>query len=556
MFCHNHEVILIKGGIIMKRYAKFLMIFVFSVVTLTACSGDSESSGKVLKVAKDVELASMDQHIATDGLSFEVIAATIEGLYTLDADGNAIPAIAKSYDVSEDGLVYTFHLREDAKWSNGEPVTANDFVYAWRRLVDPNTASEYAFIMDVAGVVNAASVNAGEASLEELGVNAVDDYTLEVTLALPVPFFLQLMTFPSFFPMNEAFVTEKGADYAQTPEGLLANGPFKMTEWTQGHSFKVEKNDSYYDKDNVNIDGIEYKIMKDAQTAALEFESGNLDVVRLTGEIVDLYKENEAFTLIHEGYLWYIAPNEEVEELQNVNLRQALGRAVNKEQLTETVLNDGSTVANFIVPVTLATGPDGKDFRETSANDYMTYDVEVAQEYWEKAKAELGIETLTLELLFEDTDSMKKCAEFIQSELQTNLPGLTIELKSQPKKNRLELMRAGDYQLGITRWGPDYADPTTYLDMFITGSSNNYPNYSNEEYDALMNRIGKGDLVYDIEARWEAMKEAEELLIAEDAAALPMYQQGNTYLIDQQVKGIETHSVGVPFIYKNVTIEE
>ena len=556
MFCHNHEVILIKGGIIMKRYAKFLMIFVFSVVTLTACSGDSESSGKVLKVAKDVELASMDQHIATDGLSFEVIAATIEGLYTLDADGNAIPAIAKSYDVSEDGLVYTFHLREDAKWSNGEPVTANDFVYAWRRLVDPNTASEYAFIMDVAGVVNAASVNAGEASLEELGVNAVDDYTLEVTLAFPVPFFLQLMTFPSFFPMNEAFVTEKGADYAQTPEGLLANGPFKMTEWTQGHSFKVEKNDSYYDKDNVNIDGIEYKIMKDAQTAALEFESGNLDVVRLTGEIVDLYKENEAFTLIHEGYLWYIAPNEEVEELQNVNLRQALGRAVNKEQLTETVLNDGSTVANFIVPVTLATGPDGKDFRETSANDYMTYDVEVAQEYWEKAKAELGIETLTLELLFEDTDSMKKCAEFIQSELQTNLPGLTIELKSQPKKNRLELMRAGDYQLGITRWGPDYADPTTYLDMFITGSSNNYPNYSNEEYDALMNRIGKGDLVYDIEARWEAMKEAEELLIARDAAALPMYQQGNTYLIDQQVKGIETHSVGVPFIYKNVTIEE
>ena len=540
----------------MMKYAKFLMIFVFSIVTLAACSGDSESSEKILKVAKDTELASMDQHIATDGLSFEVIAATIEGLYTLDADGNAIPAIAKSYDVSEDGLVYTFHLREDAKWSNGEPVTANDFVYAWRRLVDPNTASEYAFIMDVAGVKNAASVNAGEASLEELGVKAVDDSTLEVTLALPVPYFLQLMTFPSFFPMNEAFVTEKGADYAQSPDGLLANGPFKMTEWTQGHSFKVEKNDSYYDKDNVNIDGIEYKIMKDAQTAALEFESGNLDVVRLTGEIVDLYKENEAFTLIHEGYLWYIAPNEQVEELQNVNLRQALGRAVNKEQLTETVLNDGSTVANFIVPVTLATGPDGKDFRETSANDYMTYDVEVAQEYWEKAKQELGIETLTLELLFEDTDSMKKCAEFIQSELQTNLPGLTIELKSQPKKNRLELMRAGDYQLGITRWGPDYADPTTYLDMFITGSSNNYPNYSNEEYDALMNRIGKGDLVYDIEARWEAMKEAEELLIARDAAALPMYQQGNTYLIDQQVKGIETHSVGVPFIYKNVTIEE
>ena len=554
--CHNHEVILIRGGIIMKKYAKFLMIFVFSVVTLTACSGDSESSEKVLKVAKDVELASMDQHIATDGLSFEVIAATIEGLYTVDVDGNAIPAIAESYDLSEDGLTYTFHLREEAKWSNGDPVTSNDFVYAWRRLVDPNTASEYAFIMDVAGVENAASVNSGDASLEELGVKAVDDYTLEVNLALPVPYFLQLMAFPSFFPLNESFVTEKGDDYAQSPDGLLANGPFKMTEWTQGHSFKVEKNDSYYDKENVKLDGIEYKIMKDAQTAALEFDSGNMDIVRLTGEIVDLYKDNDAFTLIHEGYLWYIAPNEEVPELQNVNLRQALGRAVNKEQLTETVLNDGSTVADFIVPVSLATGPDGKDFRETSANDYMTYDVAVAGEYWEKAKQELGIDSLTLELLFEDTDALKKCAEFIQSELQTNLPGLTIELKSQPKKNRLELMRAGDYQLGITRWGPDYADPTTYLDMFITGNANNYPNYSNADYDALMERIGKGDLVYDAEARWEAMKEAEELLIAQDAASLPMYQQGNTYLINPKVSGIETHSVGVPFIYKNVKIED
>ena len=540
----------------MKKYAKFLMIFVFSVVTLTACSGDSESSEKVLKVAKDVELASMDQHIATDGLSFEVIAATIEGLYTVDVDGNAIPAIAESYDLSEDGLTYTFHLREEAKWSNGDPVTSNDFVYAWRRLVDPNTASEYAFIMDVAGVENAASVNSGDASLEELGVKAVDDYTLEVNLALPVPYFLQLMAFPSFFPLNESFVTEKGDDYAQSPDGLLANGPFKMTEWTQGHSFKVEKNDSYYDKENVKLDGIEYKIMKDAQTAALEFDSGNMDIVRLTGEIVDLYKDNDAFTLIHEGYLWYIAPNEEVPELQNVNLRQALGRAVNKEQLTETVLNDGSTVADFIVPVSLATGPDGKDFRETSANDYMTYDVAVAGEYWEKAKQELGIDSLTLELLFEDTDALKKCAEFIQSELQTNLPGLTIELKSQPKKNRLELMRAGDYQLGITRWGPDYADPTTYLDMFITGNANNYPNYSNADYDALMERIGKGDLVYDAEARWEAMKEAEELLIAQDAASLPMYQQGNTYLINPKVSGIETHSVGVPFIYKNVKIED
>ena len=409
--------------------------------------------------------------------------------------------------------------------------------------------------MDVAAVKNAAAINAGEKPLEDLGVKAVDDYTLEVSLELPVPFFLQLMAFPSFFPLNEAFVTEQGSNYAQSPESLLANGPFKMTEWIQGNSFKVEKNDSYYAKDDVQLDGIEYKIMKDAQTAALEFESGNLDIVRLTGEIVDLYKDNEAFNLIHEGYLWYMSPNHEVTELQNVNLRRALALAVNKEQLTDTVLNDGSTIADFIVPVSLATGPDAKDFRETS-DTYLAYDAAKAGEYWEVAKAELGIDSLTLELLFEDTDSSKKCAEFIQSELQTNLPGLTIELKSQPKKQRLELMRTGDYELGLTRWGPDYADPTTYLDLFITGVTNNYPNYSSEAYDTLMERIDKGDLVYDVEARWEAMKEAEAILLGEDAALAPLYQQGNTYLINPKLKGVETHSVGVLFIYRNASIED
>ena len=313
------------------------------LLAVGGCSNDSETpadtpenSGTPNETPKETEVYRNDYNYvySEDPDTFDYVysfqaadnehtANFVDGLLEHDRYGQLVGAIAESYDLSEDGLTYTFHLREDAKWSNGDAGTANDFVYAWRRLVNPNTASEYAFIMDVAGVKNAAAINAGEASLEELGVKAVDDYTLEVSLDLPVPYFLQLMTFPSFYPLNEAFVTEKGTDYAQSPEGLLANGPFKMTEWTQGHSFKVEKNDAYYDKDNVNLDAIEYKIMKDAQTAALEFDSGNMDIVRLSGEIVDLYKDNEAFTLIHEGYLWYIAPNEEVEELQNVNLRQA-----------------------------------------------------------------------------------------------------------------------------------------------------------------------------------------------------------------------------------------
>ena len=570
----THTIQIVQGGFVLRK-AK-LVLAIISVLALLAGCSSSKSSGssaspadsaaaataaasaapsaaaggsKVINLGKDVELASMDSAIATDGLSFEAIAATIEGLYTVDGDGVPQLAIAEKADVSPDGKTYTFTIR-DAKWSNGTPVSAKDFEFAWKRLVNPATASEYSFIMGVAGVKNADDIVAGKKKIDELGVKAKDDKTLVVELDRPVAFFKSLLAFPSFFPINEAFYKEKGDQYALTAGALLANGPFKMKTWeVGGTTFFLEKNPDYYDAAKVQVDGLNYKVIKDSQQSALAYDNGDLDYVALSGEQITKYKSNPEYHSIMAGYLWYLSPNQKVKGLENVNLRKALSLAFDKKAIVDDILKDGSTVADFAVPTLLATGPDGKDFRET-AGKYPTTNKEEAKKYWEKAKSELGISSIKLELLFEDTESATLVAQFIQSEIESTLPGVTFDLKSQPKKNRIELMQKGDYQVGLTRWGPDYADPMTYLDMWITGSPNNYGFWSNKEYDDLIQRASKGELAGKPEERWEALKKAEGMVM-DNAVIFPIYQKGNAVLIKPNVTGLEFHSVGVGVYYKN-----
>ncbi|MEN8907705.1 MAG: peptide ABC transporter substrate-binding protein [Clostridiales bacterium] len=535
----------------MRRVISLLLFITIFIGIFSGCS-EQENKENLLRIAVDVDLSSMDQNIATDGLSFEAIAGTIEGLYNNDKDGKLIPAIAKEYEMSKDGLVYTFKLRSDVKWSNGDKVTASDFVFAWRRLLDPDTASEYNFIGEVAGVKNAAKVVEGKVKKEELGIKAEDDTTLIIELDRPVPYFLSLMAFPTFFPLNEKFVTEKGENYALDAENLLANGPFKMKSWKKGYGFILEKNKDYYDAKNVSVDGLDYKVIKDNQTAALKYDNNELDVVKLSAELVDKYKSNQAYTQYAAGYIWYVTPNNKTELFSNLNARKAIQHAINKQHIVDKILNDGSIVADYIVPKDLAIGPDQKDFRENSGT-FSEYDKELAVEYWDKAKKELGKSEFKVEFLFDDSETIKKTAEFIQAELETNLPGLKVELKSQPKKNRIDLMTDGDYEIGLTRWGPDYADPLTYLDLFLTDVINNYPNYTDKEYDKLV-KSSANELSGDAKARWDAMISAEEILLDKGAAIVPLYQTGYSYLVNPKVKGIEDHTVGTPFIYRNVEV--
>lgn len=541
------------------RKFKMVLSTLFVLGLLSGCGGSKEAApteakkevakSNIVTIANDVELSSMDTGLATDGTSFEAIASVLEGLYQLDGAGNTIPGMAVKEEISEDGKVRTFTLR-DAKWSDGQPVTANDFVFAWRRLANPKTASEYAYMIGVAGIKNAEGVMSGEKPITELGVTAVDDKTLKVELDYPVPFFDQLAAFPPFYPIREDFYDKYKEQYALTPEAILSNGAFKMTEWNQGANYTMVKNDQYYDADKVQIDGLNFQVVKDAQSAMVAFDQGNVDYVKLTGEMVDQYKESPEFMNTLGGYLWFVSPNQKVPGLENANLRRALALSFDKEQIAEHLLKDGSIAANFAVPVKLAVGPDGKDFRETTPS-YLNVDKAKAKEYYEKAKQELGKDKFAYELVFEDTEASKKVAEYLKSEIETNLLGMTINLKQQPKKARLQLMQNGVYELGLTRWGPDYADPMTYLDMWITGASYNYGSWSSKEYDKLIFDTSKGDLTGKPAERWEALKQAEKVCM-DAAAILPVYQTGSAVMIKKDLTGFEFHSVGVPTIYKNI----
>ena len=549
----------------MKSIKKILAML--SITTLafsfTACGGgtstpnagataeNTSAAGDSLKVHIDVEVASMDPQVAVDGTSFEVLAAVTEGLYSLDADGSAIPAMADKVEKSEDGLTYTVTLK-DAKWSNGTPVTANDFVFAWRRLVDPKTASEYAFMGGIAGLKNADDISAGKVSPDQLGVTAKDDKTLVIELDTPVPFFESLMAFPSFFPVNEEFYNKCGDKFATTVDTILCNGAFKVTSYEPAATtINLEKNADYWDADKVKLSGIQYQVIKDSQQAMLAYQNGDLDVATLSGEQVEQFQADPEFQSIMAGYLWYISPNLKTPGLENENLRKALALSYDKDAIVNNILKDGSIKADFAVPTLLATGPDGKDFRD-GTDTYLSTDKTKALEYYDKAKAELGKDSFSYTMIVEDTESAQNVAQFIQAEIQKTLPGVTINIETMPKKNRVERMQEGTFELGLTRWGPDYADPMTYLDMWTTDSPNNYGFWSNAEFDQIIQSAKKGELALDVNARWDALKKAEKMVM-DEAVIFPVYQKGNAVMIKKNVSGIEFHSVAINRVYKNAT---
>lgn len=539
----------------MKRSIKYF--FVVMALLLVSCSGKSNApneggsntSGeeKKLVVSKNADLTSMDPQLATDGLSFEAIAACIEGLYQVDENSVPQPALAESYEESEDHLTWTFHLR-DAKWSNGEDVTADDFVYGWQRL--GTIGSEYSYMLDVAGVKNGAEVAQGKLPADKLGVRAIDKKTFEVTLDRPVPFFLKLMVFPTFYPANKAFVEAQGKEYGLAPDKTLYCGPFVWKEWFSGSSFLLEKNPDYWDKDAVKLDALEFKVALDPQSAVLDFENGSTDYVALMGELVSRFESNPCYKKQLGSYLWFIEWNHTTNKF-NDHILKAVSLAFNREQIADNVLQDGSIPAYYFVPRKLAFDASGKDFRDND-NLYFQGGKEKAKEYWEMAKKEMGSDTFTFELLFEDSEQSKKVAEFLKSEIESTLPGMTVSLKSQPKKTRLQLMNELKFEAVLTRWGPDYADPMTYLELY--DSRQKRGGYSNKEFDAMMEKAKSGTM--DPKERWQLLIEAEALLCNDPKGPIGVYQTGAAELWNTAVHGYINNTVGVPYLYKACTIDK
>lgn len=521
-------------------------------------TGGEATGSNVLNVMVEVEVASLDPQLATDGTSFEVIADFTDGLMQMDAEGQAVEALAESYEVSEDGCTYTFHIREDANWSNGDPVTANDFVFAWQRAADPATASEYSYMMsDIGQIKNAAEIIAGEKDKSELGVTAVDEKTLKVELNVPVPYFLSLMYFPTFYPVNQAFYESLAeGTFGTSPETVLSNGAFILESYEPAAlSFSLVKNPDYYNADSIQLDGLNYQVIKDSQQAFMSYQNGDLDIVKLSGDQVDQVQGDPELSVHGAGYLWYLTLNQaEVPALANQNMRLALTHAIDRVSIVEDVVKDGSLATYTAVPPQFATGPDGSDFSadQEMFKDVCSDDPAKAAEYFEAAKEELGQDTFTFELLVEDTTESQNVAAVIQEQIQTNLPGVTVNITVEPKKQRVEDIQEGNYEVCLTRWGPDYADPMTYLNMWITDNNNNYGKWSNPEYDQIIADCTTGQYVGDAEARWAALYDAEKIIM-DEAVIVPVYTKADANMIKSNVSGIEFHPVALNRVFKNAT---
>lgn len=539
----------------MKRKKSHLMVMALvTSLLLTACNNkenksDKEAKKQVLNVTVSEEIPSLDTAKTMDGTSAHIMQNIFEGLYVLDDQDQPIPAVAKSFKRSEDGKKYTFELRKDAKWSNGDNVTAHDFMFAWKRAIIPETASQYASMLFY--VKNAKEINKGTMPLDALGVKAINDYKLEVELEQPIPYFLQLLALPIYLPQHESFLKEQGKNYALEPSNLLYNGPFVLEKWKHEQEFQLKKNATYWDQKKVKLDEINFQIVKDTMTAVNLYEAGNLDRVPINSQFVDKYKGNKELHMSSDSGIAMLRFNEKNNALANKKVRQSISLALNKGDFVAHFINNGAKPASGLVPAGHINEETGKDFRKENGN-LSSYDLQNAKKIWDEAKKELGAEQVNLELLTFEQDNAKRMAEYIKGDLEKNLQGLTIQIKQQPFKQKLQLEQTGDYDITMANWGPDYKDPISYLELFTTGNLNNKMNYSNLHYDELIKKA-KTDFVLEPEKRWGALLEAEQVLL-EDAAVAPLYHIGSAYVQKDYVKGIEKHQFGGIYTYKNAYI--
>lgn len=552
------------------QWNKGFLLFVLGLILfMTACgdtedkqekeSSSSNKDEKVVKISAPGEIPGIDPVMADNDFSFNVINQINEGLYRLDKEGKPQLAIAaKEPEVSKDKKVYTFKLREDALWSDGSPVTAHDFEYAWKKVVDPKTGAAYGPQLEEI-VLNATEILKGDKPVDDLGIEALDDHTLKVTLENGVPFFKELLTTATFFPQPQEYIEEQGEKYATDSDHALYNGPFVLDDWTgTGMSWTYKKNENYWDKEAVNVDRIEVNVVKDAETAVNLYQNGQLDRVNLTSDNVEHFQGEDEFHTFLTGSTSYIKMNQgkdgETTDLANLHIRKAMNMAINKEVIVEELLGNGSVVAHGNVPKGLAEDPvTGEDFREQNG-DLVEYNVEKAKEHWQKGLEELGKEKLEFTLTSSDSDFAKSLSENLKYQLENTLSGLTINLRPLTPKASIAANVGQDYEMIITGWSGDYQDPLTYLNLFITNSPGNHTGYSDETYDKLV--LGsKSELATKPKERWDALLKAEQLLIEESAVLIPLYQNGTAYLQNDKVKDFITYQVSADN-YKWMDIEE
>ncbi|MGG4038816.1 peptide ABC transporter substrate-binding protein [Heyndrickxia ginsengihumi] len=549
------------------RFTALLSLTAVLSLGLAACGGNSSSDSsssstsskstkQVLNITEKDTIPTMDSTMNEDIVSSTVMDQVFEGLLRLDKNDQPAPGIAKEMPKTNKAqTVYTFKLR-DAKWSNGDPVTANDFVYAWRKAIDPKQASPYGpYLMD--GVIkNATAITNKKMKPDQLGIKALDDKTVQVTLEKATPYFETLITSSTFLPQNQKYVESKGKDYATSSDNLIYDGPFVLTKWNgTSDSWTYKKNNSYWDAKSVKLSQINVNVVKDASTGVNLYNTGKLDRTLLNGEQALQMKSKSDYTTYLSPSTFYLDFNQKNSALSNVNIRKALSLAFDKKGITDSIVADGAIPLDGFIPANFVKDPKtGKDFRAENGK-LNAYNKAEAQKYWKKGLKEIGKSSLTLRYLGDDTDVAKKLGEYMQNQLQTNLPGLKLQVSQVPFKIRLERWDKGDYDIVMSGWNPDYTDPYTFMSLFLSDSPENHSSYASKEYDKLINDA-ETTLATDPEKRWAAIQKAEKLLVQQDAAVAPVFQKGWAFLQQPYVKGVVKNASGTDFTYKWAYIQK
>lgn len=498
---------------------KTLIAAASTAVLLAGCATtepaeDKKADKKVLHTMESYDLLSVDP---ADAITSNIFNQIYEGLYRFDEKNKLVPAAAKSHSVSEDGKVYTFKLDPNAKWSDGKPVTAENFRYAFERVIKTN--SPFAYLLE---------------PVEK--TTAVDDQTLRIELKRTTPYFLSMTTFGTYMPVREDIVKAEGDQFGTDPKTNVYNGPFTFKKYQAEQGYTLAKNAEYADRKNVKIDEVDVKIIKDPMLAINLFESGDLDVAPLNSENVVTYKGKKEYNTFSDSRMFFIRMNEKTDALKDKQTRQAIDAAYDKKALTETLLGNGSLPADYIVPQEL--DPKYDNARQIE----LSYDAAVANKV-------LAKQNLELTMLIEDDDVSKKIGEYIQGALKKQ--NVNVKLLSLPKKERLAREGRGDYDLSLASWAPDYQDATTYLNLFTTGNPFNMMDYSNKQYDRLLKQA---ESELDQDKRLALLSKAESVLL-DDQAISPVYQRKNAFLQNTEVTHLARHNVGTDISYKYVEIE-
>lgn len=511
--------------------------------------GIDAATGTVTLALAD-EPPQLDSSRSTDTISSMVLGHVTEGLIKNGEGGKLAPGVAERWEITDTGA--TFWLRPDARWSDGKPVTAHDFVFAWRKAVDPKTASEYATIFFA--IKNAEAINQGKAPLSSLGVTAVNDLTLRVELVRPVPYFDKLMVFKSYNPIREDFFKATAGRYGADADKLLYNGPFMITRWVHGAQLRMEKNPHYWDKTQAKVNVLDFAYFTSDPNALINlYKDGKIAVAGLNQEnLNEALVKRWPINRFQRGSVFYMEFNHRKDRpTTNLHLRRAIQLVIDPDEVVYRVIKlPGNLPGRSLFPVWLD-GNQGK-FREEHPATRILPDAVEARRQLALAKKELGLKTLPpLTLLSDDGALGDKMTEYFQETLRREL-GLTIRIDKQIFKQRLAKMSAGDFDLVLGGWNPDYPDPLTFADLFASWNSNNRGRYNNPKLDQL---VAVAQISTDVRTRMDTFGEIQRILI-EDPPMVPIYEPGVVYVVDPRLQGVVRRVAGFDPDYTSVSILE